>query len=630
MKTLEDESPPSGSIDLAPGARGPTPRERALQAARRLDHPNLVRLLDFGATDDTVFLVHELVRARSLATLVGEPQPWADVVEILAQIARALDHAHVRGVVHGRISPTNVLRVMGEADDRPLIRVSDFGTRAVADRLDAWAGAQPDGHPAFTAPEQIASLPIDGRTDVYALGALAFTLLSGEAPFTGARPVDVYEGHARRPVPRLAERCPDVPRDLVDLVHWMLEKAPDERCPSPRVVLELLLRGSTPPSHVSTPPSPSDEGLNVVARPAHEPPWPSAPPYEAFIAPATPPDGPQPAPSADETKLSRLWSRYGTVRGEAPGSAAFWVRTSEDLILGPFDHAELRRALEREREGALAPEVWISADQRRWASLEAFAAWTEQPDLAPGVAPSEVESAGLGQLFTAAARLTEERATGRLAVRLRGARGTTTWRAFLRRGEVVRFELADPQRTLPELAGRSGDVARADLPRDLARAINERKSLWEVWAEDGRPAVRSLRMRLLRTSCQALMALRVTGLSWLEGDPPWRGPIVAPSLTGLLLYAAQTGQPRARWLEALAPHLDRAPTAKQALFEQLAALAPDEDALAGLETLLSAPTLRVALEAGAEPAVIYTVVASRWVALGHGTAPPSRSEGPSE
>ena len=586
--------------------------ERELASVRRLDHPNIVRLLDFGTASDQPFIVTELVRGGPLAAWLGNRTvPEGDLLPVIDQILRALEHAHGRGIVHRDIKPSNIL-IESTDDDTPFVQVCDFGL-SVSGTIESWAGEPIAGTPAFMAPEQVLGDVQDARTDLYAVGVLMFVALTGQPPFSGRRAVDVLRSQVFDPAPGLRTRRPDVDERVASLVHWLLEKNPAQRCPSARVAREALARGAAArtiaPSRVTI----ATPALEIEARPALEPPWPSTPPFESYRPPSAAP--PAPSASTDDDALPRLWSRYGTVKGDAPDGPAFWIRTAEGLILGPFGWTDLGPTLERERRAALAPEVWLSTDRERWASLETFAAWTEQPHLAPGLAPDEIEPASSSRLFRVAGRLSAQGATGRLAVRLQTSRGPITWRAFLRKGAVVRFELADAARSLPELAQSARELSPREVARDAARALEQRRNLWELWLDDERPWARGLRMRLLRVWCLAIVSHRIVGLAWAGGEPPWSGPEVAPSLLALLLHAAQTGQPRTRWRAALEAHLERRPEPTRELVTHLDRLAPDEDALASLRTLLGAATLREALETGAEPAVAYAGLASQWVRL---------------
>jgi len=590
--------------------------ERELESVRRLDHPHIVRLLDFGTTREGSFLVMQLVEGGPLERTLGASHPRVESVATwFDQVLRALEHAHGRGVVHCDIKPSNILLERRSEDETPFALVCDFGLSTTLTRIESWAGEPIAGTPRYMAPEQALGESVDGQTDVYAIGAVLFTCLAGRPPFEEHRAIDVLRAHVGRPAPDLGAIRPDLPRNLVDLVHWMLEKDRARRCPSALAARDALRAASTRRSAPASRIEVALPELDLTPRRAHEPPWPGAPPYERYVASSAGRTLPPAPASADEATLSRMWSRHERVTGDVPSGPSFWVRTSEGLILGPLDWPDLTRVLERERRSTLAPEVWLSTDRRSWTSLETFAAWTEQPHLAPGLGAAETEPATLSHLFREAGRRTSERATGRLAVRLKDRGGATTWRAFLKDGAVVRFELADPTRSLPELVRTSRERSSLELARDAARCLEERTSLWELWTQDRLPFARGLRMRMLRIACQALLKARITSMAWTDGEPPWRGPPVAPSLLALLLYAAQTGQPRTRWLRALEPYMGSQPEPTVALVEGLEHLAPDEDALGALRQLLGASTLGEALETGAEPSVVYTGVASRWVRL---------------
>lgn len=152
------------------------------RAAGRLSHPGIVSIHDVGAAaDGRPFIVMELVEGESLdAALRGaEPPPFAKVVNWMIQIAEALDAAHAKGVVHRDVKPANLL--VG-ADG--CARIADFGIARVAESELTREGTFV-GSPAFAAPEQIRGGKVDGRADLFALGAVFYLLATGRRPFEG-------------------------------------------------------------------------------------------------------------------------------------------------------------------------------------------------------------------------------------------------------------------------------------------------------------------------------------------------------------------------------------------------------------------------------------------------------------
>src|SRR2546423_2816246 len=210
------------------GDRGFVDRfRREARAAAILNHPNIVDVYDWGSTDGTYFMVMEFVRGHNLRAVLmesGRLEP-AQVAEVTLQVLAALDHAHGHGIVHRDIKPENIL-IAAEGT----VKVADFGlARAFADSSISQAEGTVTGTVQYLAPEQIHGEPADPRTDLYALGVVAFELLTGSVPFTGETSVSIAYRHLTDPVPAPSTKAPGVPPDLDRLVLAATEKEPDRR-----------------------------------------------------------------------------------------------------------------------------------------------------------------------------------------------------------------------------------------------------------------------------------------------------------------------------------------------------------------------------------------------------------------
>jgi len=231
--------------------------EREIRLAASLQQANIVPVLSAGETDGIPHYTMPFVEGLSLRDRLERDQrvPQSEVISILRDIGRALSYAHERGVVHRDIKPENVL-LSGEA-----AVVTDFGiAKAIASSRSA-ESREPRaegtvtqigtsvGTPAYMAPEQISSDPsIDHRADMYSFGCLAYELISGRPPFQSASVQGLFAAHlSERPVP-LAERSPDTPVELADMVMQCLEKDPALRPQSAREILSVLEGTTTPPS----------------------------------------------------------------------------------------------------------------------------------------------------------------------------------------------------------------------------------------------------------------------------------------------------------------------------------------------------------------------------------------------
>jgi len=149
---------------------------REARAAANLSHPNIVQVHDWGERDGTSFMIMEYVRGPNLRDLLsahGRLEP-AQAVEVLLQMLAALDHAHRRGIVHRDVKPENAL-ITSEG----VVKVADFGlAHALAEARVTQSPGTVTGTVQYLAPEQIQGEPADPRTDLYALGMVAFELLT--------------------------------------------------------------------------------------------------------------------------------------------------------------------------------------------------------------------------------------------------------------------------------------------------------------------------------------------------------------------------------------------------------------------------------------------------------------------
>ena len=151
------------------------------RTAGRLSHPNIITLYDVGHTEDQVpWLAMEFVEGQTVAELVqGERLRPEVVVGLVSQIAAAIDYAHTEGVIHRDIKPSNVIIFGGEK-----VKVTDFGIAKLMDADVTHSGLMM-GTPSYMSPEQAMGEELDGRTDIFSLGVVAFEMLSGKQPFPG-------------------------------------------------------------------------------------------------------------------------------------------------------------------------------------------------------------------------------------------------------------------------------------------------------------------------------------------------------------------------------------------------------------------------------------------------------------
>ena len=210
---------------------------REAEVAASLRSPHTVELYDFGVTEDeTLYMVMELLEGMTLDELVkvAGPLPVNRTIHILRQVCESLEEAHAAGLVHRDIKPANIhVGRLGLRHD--FVKVLDFGLvksfagEPTEQSLETAAGLTP-GTPAFMAPELALAEAYDGRADLYAVGCVAYYLITGTQVFEGDSPLQVIARHLHaKPVPLSARTAAPIPPALEQLVMSSLAKEPENR-----------------------------------------------------------------------------------------------------------------------------------------------------------------------------------------------------------------------------------------------------------------------------------------------------------------------------------------------------------------------------------------------------------------
>jgi len=281
---------------------------REAQAAGILNHPAIVTVHDIGQDDASgvSFIAMEYVEGHNLKEVLnqGRALTFEQIADIIAQVGEALDFAHAKGIVHRDVKPANIILVEGTR-----AKITDFGIAKIASgAANLTTTGQFLGTPNYMAPEQVKGAPVDGRTDIFALGICLYECLTRRKPFGGDSLTSISYKIVHEPFPPLHEINPQIPDGFDDVVAHCLAKDPAKRYQRARdlaVALRAVARGDRP-----TRPEPMLAEETMVTRerpqPTIEVPFPEA--MEATPAPGA---GTRPVPVP-----------LGTVAAAAPIVAA--------------------------------------------------------------------------------------------------------------------------------------------------------------------------------------------------------------------------------------------------------------------------------------------------------------------
>ena len=318
----------------------PAFRERFLRESRtlaRLKHPHIVPIWEADEAAGELYIAMQYVEGQELGTLLERAGPLepARAVELIAQVADALDAAHAAGLVHRDVKPANILVERGRRGILDHAYLTDFGlTKPVAALSGLTMAGQFVGTPGYVAPEQIEGKPVDHRADIYALGCVLYNCLTGTVPFPRDSTIAALWAHLWEPPPRPSEVRSELPAGFDAVVATALAKTPGERyqtagalASAARAALASEVAVISDPVLASPPTSPtpgptgrSDEGTGGSATgptPAGSPPT-----FVDHVRPPTEPPGP-PVPStppvSPPARVSLPWA--GRLR-RLPGTIA--------------------------------------------------------------------------------------------------------------------------------------------------------------------------------------------------------------------------------------------------------------------------------------------------------------------
>jgi len=233
------------------------------RVAAALSHPGIVVVHDVGRDPETgtLFMALERLQGRTLDRVIAErgPLPWREAATIIARVARALHHAHAKGVIHRDVKPANVM-ILPSGD----LKVMDFGI-AKLETSQLTAAGQFFGTPLYMSPEQARSGKLDARSDQFSLGSLLYELLTGQKAFAGENVTQIIVRVVSRDPPPF--QLPGLPDGLPYVLARCLAKEPPDRYPDCNALAEDLedLQAGQPPRHRPTWAPPAGASGTVVA-----------------------------------------------------------------------------------------------------------------------------------------------------------------------------------------------------------------------------------------------------------------------------------------------------------------------------------------------------------------------------
>jgi serine/threonine protein kinase len=201
--------------------------EREAQLIAKIEHPAIVPVYDFGEHDNQLYLVMRYMPGGSLANKIKEGAlTFREAAQIISQIAPALDAVHTQGIIHRDLKPGNILF---DSFGNPMI--SDFGIAHFTAATSDLTGSAIIGTPSYMSPEQVRGEDLDGRSDIYALGAILFEMLASRGPFYATTPLSVAFKHVTDPVPSIRVFRPDLPIQVEFILNKALAKDREMRYP---------------------------------------------------------------------------------------------------------------------------------------------------------------------------------------------------------------------------------------------------------------------------------------------------------------------------------------------------------------------------------------------------------------
>src|SRR5256714_7681138 len=246
--------------------------QREARTSAKLEHPNIIPIYRVGKSGRIIYFVMKFLRGKPLSSILAArgSLPPLEIRKILAEVSRALAYAHKKEIVHRDIKPDNIM-----FDEHGHAVVTDFGIAKAASGGKLTGTGMSIGTPHYMSPEQARAQPLDGRSDIYSLGVVAYQSLTGSVPFDGEDSFSIGYKHIMEEIPTPPLETYDQ-RTVFEIIRKMMAKSPDDRFQTADDLVQALEAGcqhavSRPPAAPpqTTPPPP---GGRVAAAPTHPPP----------------------------------------------------------------------------------------------------------------------------------------------------------------------------------------------------------------------------------------------------------------------------------------------------------------------------------------------------------------------
>ena len=202
------------------------------RTSKRLDHPNIVKIYDFGIENDHYFISMEYLEGKTLKEILSQigAMNIKNFLSIAIPLTSALEYAHQNHTVHRDIKPSNIMLLANRN-----VKLMDFGISKITQFSDHKSIAR--GTPIYISPEQILGIQTTKQSDLYSLGVVFYEMLSGKPPFIEG---DILHDHIHKPAEEIGKVASDVPYRIINLIMSCLAKKPDRRPPSAQKIIEVL------------------------------------------------------------------------------------------------------------------------------------------------------------------------------------------------------------------------------------------------------------------------------------------------------------------------------------------------------------------------------------------------------